>query len=202
IELLSARVELVRVGEVLRMYCKALTGTNVSIQAAGALADKGVGWVNSEKASTEGTSVFLPGVVEETGDKVENFAVYKVFATHQTGHLEFDSFGFRFDRPGAVLPTRRWERVSPDAGLPLTDMERFFDLFEDRQLASDVFTVVEDARIDDRTKREYGGIRAPLRRIQQRELGRRDPIERMPLRQAAVENLLRVSLDGPEYVRW
>jgi hypothetical protein len=202
IERLSSRVELSRVGEVLRMYCKALTGTNVSIQAAGALADKGVGWVNSEKASTEGTSVFLPGVVEETGDKAENFAVYKVFATHQTGHLEFDSFGFKFDRPAAVLPTRRWERVSPDAPLPLTDMERFFDLFEDRQLASDIFTVVEDARIDDRTKREYGGIRSPLRRIQRRELDRRDPIERMPLRKAAVENLLRVSLDGAEYVRW
>jgi nitric oxide reductase NorD protein len=202
IERLSSRVELSRVGEVLRMYCKALTGTNVSIQAAGALADKGVGWVNSEKASTEGTSVFLPAVVEETGDKIENFSVYKVFATHQTGHLEFDSFGFRFDRPAAVLPTRRWERVSPDAPLALTDMERFFDLFPDRQIAADLFTVVEDARIDDRTKREYGGIRASLRRIQQRELSRRDPIERMPLRSAAVENLLRVSLDGPEFVRW
>jgi nitric oxide reductase NorD protein len=202
IERLSSRVELSRVSEVLRMYCKALTGANVTIQAASALAEKGVGWVNAERASTEGTAIFLPTVVEDTGDKAENFAVYKVYATHQTGHLEFGSFGFRFDRPGNVLPSLRWERLAPDAPLPLTDMERFFDLFSDRQLAADLFTIVEDARIDERTKREYGGIRAALRRIQRRELERRPRVERLPLRQAAVENLLRVSLDGLEYVRW
>lgn len=202
LERLSSRVELSRVGEVLRMYCKALTGTNVSIQAAGALAEKGVGWVSGERATTEGTSVFLPGVVEEASDKSENFAVYKVYATHQAGHLEFESFGFRFGRAGAVLPSLRGTRVSPDASAALTDMERFFDLFPDRQLASDLFTVVEDARIDDRTKHEYGGIRAALRRMQARELTRRSPVEEMPLRQAAVENLVRVSLDGAEHVRW
>lgn len=203
IELLSSRVELSRVGEVLRMYCKALTGTNVSIQAAGALADKGVGWVSSERASTEGTSVFLPAVVEEASEKSENFAVYKVYATHQAGHLEFESFRFRYDRPGAVMGMTRGERTS--AGEPraaLTDMERFFDLFEDRQLASDIFTVVEDARIDYLIKLEYGGIRGALRRVQHRELDRRHKIEEMPLRTAAVENLIRLSLDGAHLVRW
>jgi nitric oxide reductase NorD protein len=203
IELLSSRVELSRVGEVLRMYCKALTGTNVSIQSAGALAEKGVGWVNTERASTEGTSVFLPPVVEEAGDKGENFAVYKVYATHQAGHLEFGSFRFRFDRPGGLIETVRHEREPENPEhRALTDMERFFDLFDDRQLASDLFTVVEDARIDFLIKSEYGGIRSPLRRVQGRELERRDDVERMPLRQAAVENLIRLSLDGAHTVRW
>jgi hypothetical protein len=203
IELLSSRVELSRVGEVLRMYCKALTGTNVSIQAAGALAEKGVGWVSAERASTEGSSVFLPGVVEEASDKAENFAVYKVYATHQAGHLEFESFRFRFERPGALFGNSRVERQSAaEPHAALTDMERFFDLFADRQLASDLFTVVEDARIDYLIKQEYGGIRGALRRIQQRELGRRQPVEEMPLRQAAVENLIRLSLDGGSTVRW
>ncbi len=201
IELLSARVELVRVGEVLRMYCKALTGTNVSIQAAGALADKGVGWVSTERASTDGTAVFLPPVVEEAGDKGENFAVYKVYATHQAGHLEFESFRMRFERPGALFGNTRIERAGGD-GVALTDMERFFDLFEDRKLASDLFTVVEDSRIDYLIKREYGGIRGALRRVQGRELGKRSPVEQMPLRQAAVENLIRISLDGLSSVRW
>ncbi|MHB8577755.1 MAG: VWA domain-containing protein, partial [Dehalococcoidia bacterium] len=201
IELLSSRVELSRVGEVLRMYCKALTGVNVSIQAAGALADKGVGWVNTERASTEGSSVFLPPVVEDTGEKHENFAVYKVFATHQAGHLEFDSFRFRFDRPGALLGNSRTERATGERKA-LTDMERYFDLFPDRQLASDLFMVVEDARVDYLIKGEYGGIRGALRRVQQRELDRREPVEQMPLRKAAVENLIRISLDGMHTVRW
>jgi len=203
IEQLSARVELSRVSEVLRMYCKALTGTNVSIQAAGALAEKGVGWVSSERASTEGTSVFLPGVVEEAADKGENFAVYKVYATHQAGHLEFQSFRFRFEKPGALLGLTRTARATNgEVRQALTDMERFFDLFSDRKLASDLFTVVEDARIDHLIKREYGGIRAALRRMQARELERRSPVEQMPIRTAAVENLIRISLDGSRTVRW
>jgi nitric oxide reductase NorD protein len=244
---LSSRVELSRVSEVLRMYCKALTGANVSIQATTTLAEKGVGWVSENRPTTEGSAVFLPAVVEETHDKAENFAIYKVYSTHQAAHLEFESFSFRFDRPAGLIDDSRQARearraLSPDVGepaptlspspnpgggqdggagedgwdvlsstpttnpvtvkAPLTDMERFFDLFDDRQLASDLFTVVEDARIDYLIRREYGGIRRSLARVQRRELERRDPVERMPLRQALVENLIRVSLDGLDTVRW
>ncbi|MGE0545186.1 MAG: nitric oxide reductase activation protein NorD, partial [Dehalococcoidia bacterium] len=84
----------------------------------------------------------------------------------------------------------------------LTDMERFFDLFADRKLAADLFTVVEDARVDFMIRREYGGIRRALGRVQRRELERRDPVERMPLRTALVENLIRASLDGMDMIRW
>jgi nitric oxide reductase NorD protein len=242
---LSSRVELSRVSEVLRMYCKALTGANVSIQASTALAEKGVGWVSENRPTTEGSAVFLPPVVEETHDKGENFAIYKVYSTHQAAHLEFESFSFRFDRPNGVIDDSRraiveavrrppepeepeqpsvpqvadwrsevgsedgWDTLSstpvPEVTkrkAPLTDMERYFDLFDDRKLASDLFTVVEDARIDYLIRREYGGIRRPLSRVQRRELEKRDPVEKMPLREAMVENLIRVSLDGLDTVRW
>lgn len=204
IEALSSRVELSRVSEVLRMYCKALTGSNVSIQAASALAEKGVGWVSEQRASTEGTAVYLPSLIETTHDKRENFSIFKVYATHQAGHLEFRSFDFRFERPGAVLGNHRlWREARQPREKPaLTDMERFFDLFPERQLAADLFTIVEDARVDALTRREYGGIRAPLTSVQQRELERRPAIEQLPLQQALVENLVRVSLDGSRYLRW
>ena len=39
-------------------------------------------------------------------------------------------------------------------------MQRFFNLFEDRKLALDIFTVVEDGRLDFRVKHEYPGIKA------------------------------------------
>ncbi|MGI8552637.1 MAG: hypothetical protein ACR2PL_17895, partial [Dehalococcoidia bacterium] len=204
IDSLSSRVELSRISEILRMYCKAITGSNVSIHPATALAEKGVGWVSEERPTTEGSTVYLPTIIETTHQKQENFAIYKVYATHQAGHLEFRSFDFRFDRPGAVLGSRRKELEAehPRAKPPLTDMERFFDLFPERKVASDLFTVVEDARIDFLTRREYGGIRAALGRVQARELDKRPPVEEMPLRQAMVENLTRVSLDGAQQVRW
>ena len=52
----------------------------------------------------------------------------------------------------------------------VTDIERYFDLFPDRKLASDLFTVVEDGRIDSAIRREYGGMRRPLIRMQQAAL--------------------------------
>lgn len=208
---LSSRVDLSRVGEVLRLYCKALTGTNVSIHPVSYLAEKGIGWVSENRPSTEGTTVYLPEFVEEFVERDKNFSVYKVFATHQAAHLEFGSFFFRFARAGAVRETTRdeRERARLDAGTQmvrergyLTEMERFFDLFDDRLLASDLFAVAEDMRIDTLVRREYGGIRRAWTRTQENELDQRKLPSEMPLRQALVENLIRASLDGAHTMIW
>lgn len=202
LENLSARVELSRVGEVLRLYCKALTGKNVSIQTAESLAEKGIGWVDEHRASTDGTTIFLPALMERFPAKDDNFAAMKVFATHQAAHIEFGSFDFRFDRPGNIFPMRRLALARERERPATTDMEEYFDLFPDRQLASDLFTIAEDARIDAKVKDQYGGIRRQLVRMQAEELRNRPPVQAMPLRNAFVENLVRASLDGLDTVRW
>lgn len=201
LENLSARVELSRVGDVLRLYCKALTGLDMHVQPTAALAGKGIGWVDEHRSSTEGSTIYLPAVMERYGDKEQNFAAVKVFATHQAAHIEFGSFAFRFQRPGAVFATSR-PAITSRGGQPQTDMERFFDLFPDRTLAHDIYEIAEDARIDGAIRREYGGIRATLRRLQAAEIDNRPDIRQLPLREAFVENLLRASLDGAEAVRW
>ena len=63
-------------------------------------------------------------------------------------------------------------------------------------MAADLFTVIEDLRIDSRVMREYGGIRRASRMVQESELERRPDIRTLPLQQAFVENLIRASLDG------
>ncbi len=194
LDALSSRLELNRVGEVLRLYSKALTGVDVSIHPASALTEKGIGWVSTEHASTEGTSIYLPDVVEKYRDKDANFAVYKVFSTHQAGHLEFGSFLFRFDAPGNIFPTERIEKERNGAHDSATDMERFFNLFEERKLASDIFMMVEDTRIDYLLTREYAGIRSAYRHIQEDEVDNRPPMDWMPMRQMAMESLIRASL--------
>ena len=71
----------------------------------------------------------------------------------------------------------------------------FFDLFEDRTLALDIYTVVEDARLDARVKVEYPGIRLGYDLIQGSSLHERPEITEMPVRQALVEFLVRLSLN-------
>ena len=225
LEALSSRVELSRISDILRMYSKALTGVEVAVHSSEALAEKGIGWVEGDAPSTEGSAIFLPPHVEEFQDKSDNFGVYKVYCTHQAGHLEFGTFLFEFERDGAIFPTERIkaeaERPAPEPAPPidtdghvdapgevapphgpLTDMERFFDIFADRKLASDLFAIVEDARIDVLISREYGGIRGPYSDRQSRELDRRPEANQLPVRQAFVENLVRASLGGMDRIVW
>jgi len=220
---LSSRVDLGRVSDILRMYCKALTGSEVAVHSSEVLTEKGIGWVESESPSTEGSAIFLPPWMEEFPSKPDNFSVYKVYSTHQASHLEFGTFGFTFEREGRIFPNlrRRLEKerqeaqtVDPSADRqgadgdgdelpgPLTDMERFFDLFEDRRLASDLFALLEDARIDTLVAREYAGIRSAYQQRQRVELDRRPAVEKLPLLQAFAENLVRASLGGVDRVRW
>ena len=203
---LSPRVELDRVADILRMYCKALTGDDVVIAPSSGLAERHIGWISSDMPSTEGGSIYLPEAIRQYPDRERNFGLYKVFATHQAGHLEFDSFSFQYDRPGAVFGCGGRDRLeatpAPEGRQPLTEMERFFDLFQDRQLASDLFAIAEDSRVDACILREYSGIRAALREVQEAEIAGRETPESMPLREALVELLLRLSLDPEAELRW
>ncbi len=81
-------------------------------------------------------------------------------------------------------------------------MQRFFDLFDDRKLALELFTLADDTRIDACVKEEYPGVRHWLQRLQSREAERRPEVRLMALRQAFVENLLRASLGRLDTIRW
>ncbi len=214
---LSARVELSSVNSMLRMYAKALSGEQVSVQSAENLVDKNIGWMSEGAATTEGTSIYLPPFVNTFEEQHANFQVYKVFTTHQAGRLEFGSFGYRWSEPGRYAPVtvvdREARRAEEQAAAPaddgakkrgeaMTAMQRFFNLFEDRTLIHGLFTVVEDTRVDAYVGREYGGIRRWLLRLQSHEADNRPKVYSMGLRQAFMENLLRMSLGRPDTVRW
>ena len=217
LETLSSSLELDRVKGVMRLYCRALCGFPVEILSSKELVHKGIGWVSESQASTEGTRVFLPPVVDRYPSKEENFGWFKVVSTHQVAHLEFGSFELQFDRPSALFEdlrpkmeadvvasavarlqaklTEDGEEDSTPERRYLTDMGRFFHLFEDRKLALDAFTILEDGRLDYRVKMEYRGIVRHYRLVQQGALDGRPPMEEPPLRQAMVELLLHLSLE-------
>ena len=199
---LSSGVELERIKEVLLMYCRALAGESVQLLPTQELQEKGIGWNSSEQPSTEGKHIFLPPFVERHGSKGENFAWYKVIATHQEAHLEFDSFRFIFDKPSTAFAGQDQRPVvgaasSDGPSRAVTDLQRFFDLFPDRRLASDIFTLVEDGRIDHRVKQEYRGIRPSYEKVQEEAIHDRPDPSGLPMREALMEVLVRLSLqDG------
>ena len=79
-------------------------------------------------------------------------------------------------------------------------MQRYFNLFEDRQLSLDIFTVVEGARLDAKVLIEYPGIKTFYLQVQRDSLDDRPDIKELPAREAIVEFMLRVSLQQYEGV--
>ncbi len=212
LETLSSSLELDRVQGVLRLYCRALTGMPIEVLSTQDLVHKGIGWVSEGAAATEGTKVFLPAVVDHYPDKSQNFAWFKVVSTHQVAHIEFGSFALSFERPSLLFKELRpvWEAEREArsqngaeetdeeaiAERPsYTDMGRFFNLFDDRRLALDIFTILEDGRLDFRVKQEYRGIASSYGQVQREALAQRAAMEQLPLRQAMVEFLMRLSLE-------
>ena len=188
-----------------------------------------IGWVDQDTAATDGTKVYLPPVIDNYNDKAQNFAWFKVVATHQVSHLEFGSFQFDFVRPANVFDDRRFQMeeaiqarieamrtataehfqlLDSDAAPSIqvgegpggamrvyTDIGRFLSLFEDRRMVFDLFSVLEDCRLDYRIKTEYPGIRRPALDVQGDALAQRPRIEELPLQEALIELLVHMSLD-------
>ncbi len=204
VDSLSAVVELGRVKELIKLYCRALVGSQIEIAPTKDLVQRGIGWVEAERPTTEGATVYLPEIEGRYKSKIENFGLIKVIATHQIGHLEYGSFDFEFERPSVHFRDLRprlshLDPAPSTGGLDVespweTDMHRFFALFPDRKLALDIFTILEDARLDARVLTEYAGLRPHYRRVQRDSLPGRPSIQDLPAREALVEVMVRLSL--------
>ncbi|MBM3933303.1 MAG: VWA domain-containing protein [SAR202 cluster bacterium] len=238
LEALSASIEFTRIQDLMELYCRALAGAEVKLAASEELAEKKIGWVSSEAPTTEGTTVYVPNLVDKYATKQENFALFKVVSTHQVAHLEFGSFDFQYERPSTLFQDMRPELGGREPAVSsgqlavskkeqpkaegestaaklqkameavtdngsddsaergwLTDMQRYFDLFDERKLALDIFTVVEDSRLDSRVKAEYAGIKRAYISVQRDSLSGRPEIKSLPMKEAMMEMLVRLSLE-------
>ena len=235
---LSSSIELSRVRDVIQMYCLALTGRSIDVQAAAALAEKNIGWFQGELPTTEGTTIYMPSVINQYTTKDQNFGFFKVISTHQIGHIEFGSFAFDFNIPSTLFEDLRSrlpgaselktakaadEVAQKAAAAPpemivfdhdpsaepvlaaaepievenrefLTDMSRFFDLFQERRLALDAFTVLESSRIDGYVEELYPGVMTMYDMVRTASLEVRPDVTDLPAREALVEFMIRVSL--------
>jgi len=203
---LAPGAELASFKETLHRYCKALTGKDIEIISEQDTLEKTISWTLMERLSPEGTIIYLPSNVKRYPTKEENFAWYKVMVTQQTGHLEFGTRDFSFDKPAKLFDDMRSRLPQPtepeeeDEEPPATDLERFFNSFSNRKLAAAIFNAVEDGRVDFILKHEYKGLKDTYERIQRDELQRRRPLHVLRLREALVWLLVDLTLEDVQNI--
>ncbi len=194
LEQLSPGVELTVTRKLLETYCLALAGKKTPILS---IEDFITGQLTSTETVMRGGAVFLPEFVDKYPDKTRNFTWYKIMATHQIGHIEFGSYELQIgDSTVALCRDLGLQIDQEESDDTETDPVRFLRLFGNRKLAEDIFTIIEDSRVDSLIKQRYRGIGHDFSNIQAEALGIRPPITSHSLRETLLEILVRLSLES------
>ena len=186
--------------DVIKLYCCALTGEDLGIQSSNIMVEKEIGWFNSNLATTEGSTIYLPSSIKKFNKKEKNFSWLKVIATHQLGHVEFGTFKFDLDKPSQNFEDIRadliikMDKANPDKSTELTDMSRLFKLFNDSKLAEDIFSIFEAHRVDSMIISKYKGISQSFKEVQESALISRPSLDDLPARELLLEALIKYSL--------
>ncbi|MGW4485525.1 VWA domain-containing protein [Amycolatopsis sp. NPDC004368] len=112
---------------------------------------------------------------------------YQVAVTHRALHHELGTFELALDRPEPFF--RRLRPAGLHGGL-----DRFAGLFGRTALAVEVFTALEDLRVDTAAQRLFPGLAPDYERVRGDELATRPDLAELPARSAAAEALVRLSL--------
>ena len=186
--------------DLIKLYCCALSGEDLGIQSSNIMVEKEIGWFNSNLATTEGSTIYLPSSIKKFNKKEKNFSWLKVIATHQVGHVEFGTFKFDLNKSSQNFEDIRYslinkmDKVNPESSTELTDMSRLFKFFEDSKLAEDIFSIFEAHRVDSMIIDKYKGIAKSFKEVQVSALVSRPLLNELPARELLLEALIKYSL--------
>jgi len=119
----------------------------------------------------DGYTIVFPPYIAEEKTKPENLRLYKIFAAHHAGYIEFKTFAPEFSKICFLLET-----------------------FPEKELAFDIFYIIEDGRIDYCLKNDYKGL-APEIEIAVKGMLEKRPVGKPSSIQTVMELLLRVTLN-------
>lgn len=119
----------------------------------------------------DGYTIVFPPYMAEGETKTENYLLYKIFTAHHAGYIEFNTFAPEFEEICFLLKA-----------------------FPHRELAIDIFYIIEDGRIDHCLKREYKGLAPEMKRAVEGMIGKRCLRWNLEV-QTLLEILLRITLN-------
>lgn len=183
------------VAHTLRLYVEGLTGRSLHVSSLASIPD--------EAKIGDGNTIYLPSVVAEFEDERENFRLFKVLAAHGAGQIEFGTFAQGTpDLEAAIVELRSAfrEHRKPVAhdGQPGTPpgFAQALGEFPNPDLASRLFTTIENGRIDFLLRTVYRGIRRDLDFVRRRLMEHRPSIEDIPSELLPFELLFQLAICG------
>jgi hypothetical protein len=158
-ESMQVTVPINQVAHQISHYLRARTGVTIPIRPLSMLPKpSGIACNNKPGTCCDGKSIYLPDEISSYKEKEKNIKLYKCLARFESGYFEFKTFNFDLEKVLEKSPG-----FNPDTkGEPLpgriSDFQRFFLLFPEKKLASDLFTIFEQGRIRILFTRRYPGL--------------------------------------------
>lgn len=148
--------------------------------------------------NAEGPVVYLPSIMNRFTVKDRNVRSYTVTLAHEVGHVEFGTY--RIEMPFLrTLARRVADRYRLDASVPdvhcLTD---FFALYPQQGVIRDLWTILEDARVEFLLQQEYPGLRDDLADVARESVKTRSLLHGMTAREMVLDQLLLLFTQGAE----
>ena len=176
-----------------KLFVQGLCGADVAVTA---LPDS----VTSPARATvsgEGRTISLPALLRRYPTAAENERLYLVMAAHEAGHVEFGTYRLRLESLADLIEIVR-RRYGPSIEALPDTLAAFFQMYPNPALVRDLWTVLEDARIEFLLQTEYPGLRFDLARLAEENVTPRDPAQGVTPEELIVDGLLRLSTGEPE----
>jgi hypothetical protein len=187
-------VPLRRVARRVKLFVEGLCGGAVAITA---LPDSGASVSARAKVSADGRTIMLPAMLRQYAEAERNERLYLIMAAHEAGHLEFGTYRVSPAALVDVAEVARRRYGHAPCGV-LHSMADLFNLYPHPRLMQDLWTVLEDARVEFLLREAYPGLRRDLAQLAAEAVTPRDPSHGLTVKELLVDCLLRLSTGEAE----
>jgi len=190
VEAALSGVPLRQVARTVKLFVQGLCGTELTIQA---LPDS-LSQETTTRAtvSRDGCIISLPAVLRRYPTADENMRLYLVMAAHEAGHVEFGTYRMTLE-PFADLAVSLCQKYGLVKQTAPDNLAALFRLYPHPSLAQDLWTLVEDARVEFLLQLEYPGLQRDLQRFAREAITTRSLTQGLTVKELVVDQLLQLS---------
>ncbi|MGH7230441.1 MAG: nitric oxide reductase activation protein NorD [Nitrospiraceae bacterium] len=200
IEQALSGVPLRQIARTLKFFAQGLCGADVVIQSLPDAPDASDRHPSRARIGPDGRTIALPAIVRQFPTREENARLYTVMTAHEAGHLEFGTYRVALADLNDLVG-EAGHRYRREPFQPIHTFGDLFELYPQPGLIKDLWTVLEDARVEYRLQHEYPGLRRDLAALARDAVTTRSLLHGLTAREMVVDCLLLLSTASPETVR-
>jgi len=190
VEAALSGVPLRQVARTVKLFVQGLCGTDLTIQAL----PNSLNQETSARAtvSQDGRTISLPALLRRYPTAEENTRLYLVMAAHEAGHVEFGTYRLTLEPFADLVMVLRQRYGLVKQAAPDT-LASLFHLYPHPGLIQDLWTLVEDARVEFLLQQEYPGLQHDLKRFAHEAIATRSLTHGLTVKELVVDQLLQMS---------